>query len=237
MTFFERPTRLIGSRGSRRSAGVRYVPPPPPDPPVVSEDFEPFPPPVPRADSLISRVLTFLGRRHATPAPVRVPRPVQPRPSPPAEVPVTESSLDRGLRDIRRTDPGFDPSRIAGYVGMIFRTTQHAWMRGDIGPLRDRVTPELYGEMQAQCDRLRRAGHVNRVAEIEITATVTEAWQERGFDYVTAHISGSIIDYTVEEARGSVVDGARDIPREVEEFWTFTRPAGLNFWMLAAIQT
>jgi predicted lipid-binding transport protein (Tim44 family) len=179
-------------------------------------------------------LLTFLGVRRA--APVRVPRPAPPAPAP-VDVPIIESSLDRGVRDIRRTDPGFDPSRFAGYVGMIFRTAQHAWMTGDIGSLRDRVTPEMYGEMQAQCDRLRSAGRVNRVAEVEITATVTEAWQERGRDYVTAHISGSIIDYIVDEARDNVVNGSRTIPREVEEFWTFTRAAGLNFWMLSAIQT
>lgn len=95
----------------------------------------------------------------------------------------------------------------------------------------------MYGEMQAQCDRLRSAGRVNRVAEIEITATVTEAWQESGRDYVTADIGGSIVDYTVDEVGDRLVDGSRTTPRDVEEFWTFTRPAGLNFWMLSAIQT
>jgi len=33
------------------------------------------------------------------------------------------------------------------------------------------------------------------------------------------------------------VEGSRAVPRAVNEFWTFTRPAGLNFWMLSAIQT
>ena len=150
---------------------------------------------------------------------------------------MSESSLDRGLRQIRATDPGFDPTRITGYIGMIFRTAQAAWMAGDLGPLRDRVTSEMLGAMQVQCDRLRSAGRASRVADIEITAAVTEAWQESGHDYVTAHVSGSMIDYIVDEARGSVVEGSREIPREVEEFWTFTRVAGLNFWMLSAIQT
>jgi predicted lipid-binding transport protein (Tim44 family) len=184
----------------------------------------------------MDKVLRFLVGRRAAPATVRVPPPARPAPAPP-DVAISQSSLDRGVRDIRRSDPGFDPSRIAGYVGMIFRTAQDAWMTGDIGPLRDRVTPELHGEMQAQFDRLRSAGRVNRVAEIEITATVTEAWQEQGRDYLTAHISGSIIDYILDEARDRVVDGSREVPRKVEEFWTFTRPTGLNFWMLSAIQT
>ena len=178
-------------------------------------------------------LLTSVGRRHVAPAPptqapVRVPDPVDP--------PSGDSSLDRGLRDIRQTDPGFDPSRFVGYAAMVFRDAQRAWMARDIGSLRDRVTPEMYGEMQAQCDRLRSAGRVSRVAEIDITATITEAWQESGREYVTAHIDGSIVDYTVDETRDQLVAGSRTIPRAVEEFWTFARPAGFNFWMLSAIQ-
>ena len=151
--------------------------------------------------------------------------------------PGDESSLARGVGDIRRTDPGFDPSRFTGYAGMMFRDAQRAWMTRDIRSLGDRITPEMHGELQARCDRLRSAHRVNRVEWIDITAEVTEAWQEGGRDYVTAYIDGSLVDYTVDEARDSVVEGSRTISRNVEEFWTFTRPAGLNFWMLSAIQT
>jgi predicted lipid-binding transport protein (Tim44 family) len=147
------------------------------------------------------------------------------------------SSFDQGVRDIRRTDPGFDPTRFAGYAAMLFRDAQAAWMTRDIGSLRARVTPEIYGELHAQCDRLRDAGQANRVERIEITAEIKEAWQESGRDYVTAYIGGSIVDYTVDEANDSLVRGSRTIPRTIEEFWTFTRPAGFNFWMLSAIQT
>lgn len=148
-----------------------------------------------------------------------------------------DSSFDRGVRDIRRTDPGFEPTRFAGYAAMLFRDAQGAWMTRDISSLRARVTPELYDELQAQCDRLRGTGQANRVERIEITAEITEAWQESGRDYVTASIRGSIVDYTVDAVNDSLVNGSRTIPRDIEEFWTFTRPAGLNFWMLSAIQT
>ena len=40
---FDQPTRLIGSRGSRRSAGVRFIPPRP-EPPRVQEVARPAPP-------------------------------------------------------------------------------------------------------------------------------------------------------------------------------------------------
>ena len=148
-----------------------------------------------------------------------------------------DSSFDRGLLDIRRTDAGFDPDRFAGYAGMVFRDAQGAWVARDIGSLRDRVTPEMYGELQAQCDRLRDTGQANRVERIDVTALITEAWQESGRDYVTACIGGSIVDYTVDGVNDRLVYGSRTIPRDIEEFWTFTRRAGLNFWMLSAIDS
>ena len=151
--------------------------------------------------------------------------------------PSAGSDLERGVLDIRRTDPGFDATRLSGYTAMTFRDAQIAWMTGDIVSLRARVTPEIYAELQAQCERLRSGRRSNRVEQIEIRAEITEAWQERDRDYVTAYIAGSMVDYTVDDASDDLVAGSRTTPRQVEEFWTFTRPAGLNFWMLSAIQT
>ena len=188
-------------------------------------------------------LLMLLRRRRAATAappcaPVELPSGVEtPSGGPAAEHPGGDSSLARGVRAIRQTDPGFDPSRFVGYAGTVFRDTQSAWMTRNIGPLRERVTSQMYGELQAQCDRLRNTGQANRVERIEIMAEITEAWQESGRDYVTAYIGGSLVDYTVDEVSDSLVAGSRTSPREVEEFWTFTRPAGLNFWMLSAIQT
>ena len=246
----EQSTRLIGSRGSRRSAGVR------PTPPVVQSAPErPEPtreiaqtPPVLNAHGLVGMVIhalsTVFPRRGASPeppprAPAPGPTPVASPPGParPGDRPRSDSSLERGLRDIRRTDPGFDPTRFTGYAGMIFRAAQGAWMTRDMAPLRDRLTPEMHEALQSQCDRLRSSRRVNRIDEIEIIATVTEAWQESDRDYVTAHVSGSVVYYTVDESRDVLVEGSKTVPRAVEEFWTFTRPAGLNFWMLSAIQT
>jgi len=176
-----------------------------------------------------------LLRRHLAPpaqplpAAVRAPGSLDPPPG--------DSSLDRGVRDIRRTDAGFDPVRFAGYAGMVFRDVQNAWMTRDLGSLRDRLSPEMYGELQVRCERSRNARQVNRIEHIEIRAEITEAWQESDQDYVTAYIGGSMVDYIVDEVTGGLVNGSRAIPKDVEEFWTFTRPAGLNFWMLSALQT
>ena len=170
-----------------------------------------------------TRLIGSRGSRDAL-ALRRVRAPVEPvtaelPPLVPAEEPVEDSGFELGVRDIRRTDPGWDPRRFAGYAAMVFRAAHRAWAARDVTALRDRVTPEMYAELQARCDALAGPPARGGEPEPEITAEVTEAWQEGGRDYLTAYIAGSMLGDTV------------------EEYWTFRRPSGLNFWMLAAIQT
>ena len=256
---------MLGSRGVRsHSAPTRPVvarPEPPPAPAIA-----PRPPPAPRvrafhvrpwigpligvalggliASSLFQGVgletprwrllpqlllgtaivvfMTILRRRQARrapPAPESVAVSSVAAPTPPMETtarPGGDSSLDEGLRDIRRMDAKFDPARLIGYIEMVFRSILDARVSGDIGALRDRVTPQLYGELRAQCEQVGSLGRPSHVEEIEIRAEVTEAWHEEGRDYVTAYIAAAMPDAA---------------------FLTFTRPTGLNPWMLSAIQT
>jgi predicted lipid-binding transport protein (Tim44 family) len=150
--------------------------------------------------------------------------------------PVPPTDLDNGVWDIRRTDRGFDVSRFAGYAGMTFRDVQGASMARDASALRHRVTPPMYTELEGRCDRLRSSGRSVRVAAVDVSAEVTEAWQESNRDYVTAYVAGSMLRHTIEDATGKVVDGSPTKPAAVEAFLTFTRPAGLNFWMLSLVE-
>ena len=177
----------------------------------------------------------FLFRRRAKPGgpgPAVAPPPVQ---APPR---VRDPDLEQGVRDIRRTDRGFDAGRFAGYAAMVYRDVQSAGMAGDAGALRDRVTPAMGVELAAGWDRLRASGRLVRVAEVDVSAEVTEAWQDQDQDrdYVTAYVSGSMQRHTVDGATGRVVDGSPALPVPVAAFLTFTRPAGLNFWMLSLVQ-
>jgi predicted lipid-binding transport protein (Tim44 family) len=153
-----------------------------------------------------------------------------------AEVVGHGTDLDRGVQDIRRTDRGFDALRFAGYAGMMFRDVQNAVMARAAPSLHSRLTSAMYVEIEARCDRLRESGRSARFAEVDVVAEVTEAWQDGDRDYVTAYVAGSMLGHTVDDATGKVVDGSPGLPARVEAFLTFTRPAGLNFWMLSIIQ-
>ena len=154
------------------------------------------------------------------------------------EMPATDSDLARGLGHIRSMDASFDPAAVSDSARRMFQGVQQAVTMRDVAWVRDHLGPEMYGVLQDQCDRLRAAKQTNRVEKIDVRgADVTEAWQENGQDFVTVRLTGSMLDYTMDDASSNVVDGSRTSPVEFDEYWTFTRPVGPNRWKLSAIQT
>lgn len=154
------------------------------------------------------------------------------------EMPAGGVDKERGIGHIRQMDAGFDPAAFAQDARTMFVTVQSALVMRDMGRLRDRLTPEIYIELQSQCDRLRGARQSNHVEKIDVRqAEVTEAWQETGQDYVTVQLAGALLDYVVDDASGRLVDGSKTEAQDFEEYWTFTRRVGPNPWRLSSIQT
>jgi predicted lipid-binding transport protein (Tim44 family) len=192
-------------------------------------------------------LVSFLRRRQAAPA-YAGPLPSPSRAPVEAEVPVgvgasaatavERSDLDRGLGHVRTMDAAFDAEAFATVAREAFMDVQRAVGARDLAAVRNRLTPEMYAVLQAQCDQLRGARQTNRMEQIRIErAEVTEAWQESGWDFVTVMLAGAMLDYTVSDTTGAAVQGSSTTPAAFEEFWTFTRPVGPNAWKLTAIQT
>lgn len=147
------------------------------------------------------------------------------------------SELDRGIGYIRQMDPGFDPAVFAQWAQRVFVDVQEGIGKRDLSLLSHRLTPQENARLQGQCDRLRDARQTNRVEQIQFERTeVTEAWQENGQDWVTVYVAASLIDYTLDDTTGELVDGSKT-PQDIEEYWTFTRAVGSQAWRLSAIQT
>ncbi len=153
------------------------------------------------------------------------------------EAPAVGDDLDRGIRNIRQMDAAFDPATFPETATDLFFKVQAGWMSRDMGPARDLLTSEMYAGMQKDCDRLRAQRRINRLENIAVRSTeVTEAWQEGGQDFVTVRFLANLLDYTVDEATGQVLEGSRTEPVKFEEYWSFVRPVGPNRWKLSAIQ-
>jgi len=153
------------------------------------------------------------------------------------ELPVRESDLDRGIEHIRSMDASFDPAAFADWAKETFADVQTGIVKRDLTSVRDRLTPQEFARLLSQCDELRSAGRTNRIERVQIgRAEVSEAWQESGQDWVTVCFAVSLVDYTVDDKSGAVVEGATT-PVDIQEYWTFTRPVGPKPWRLSAIQT
>ena len=153
------------------------------------------------------------------------------------EAPASPSDLDRGIGYIRQMDAEFDPRRFGETASDIFFKMQAAWTARDMGRASDVLTSEMQTFLQKDCDRMQAERRINRLENVAVRAAeVTEAWQERGQDYVTVHFLASLLDYTTDETGTQVLDGSRTEPVKFEEFWTFVRPVGPNPWRLSAIQ-
>lgn len=143
----------------------------------------------------------------------------------------------RGIAHIQQMDAAFAPEAVVRVARGLFADVQRAVSARDVRRVSAALTPRMAAALATQCDRLRAARRTNRVEQIAVgRAEVTEAWQESGQDYVTVYLAGSLVDYTVDDATGEVVEGVRT-PQDFEEFWTFARPVGPNPWKLSAIQT
>jgi predicted lipid-binding transport protein (Tim44 family) len=119
----------------------------------------------------------------------------------------------------------------------VFTRVQSAWTARDLSPVRAELGDELASSLEADLARLKTLRRVNRLDKVTVDGSqVTEAWQEYGKDFVTMRFRAGVLDYTVDEMTGAVVEGSNTVPTSFEEFWTFTRPVGPNPWRLSAIQ-
>src|SRR5438309_3530810 len=125
------------------------------------------------------------------------------------EAPAGPSDLERGLGSIRQTDPSFDPVAFAGWAKTVFTDVQGGITRRDMSGMNDRLTPQEYARLQAQCDQLRGARRTSRVEQIQIaSAEVSEAWQEGGQDWVTVYFAASLVDPPFDDLTGAVAAGS-----------------------------
>ncbi len=123
----------------------------------------------------------------------------------------------------------------------IHGAVQEAWSRGDLGRLRQLMTPEMLSYFSEELTRNTSQGVQNIVSDVRLVkGDISESWEEGDLQYATAFMSWSAIDYVVPlgGAPGQtqqIVSGDPRTPREQEEVWTFVRRRGGN-WLLSAIQ-
>ena len=112
---------------------------------------------------------------------------------------------------------------------------------GDLGRLRQLMTPEMIGYFSQELTRNASQGVQNVVSDVQLVkGDVTEAWEEGDLEYATAAMRWRAHDYVVRldggtGNTGQIVSGDPRSYVEAEELWTFVRRSG-GRWLLSAIQ-
>jgi predicted lipid-binding transport protein (Tim44 family) len=144
--------------------------------------------------------------------------------------------LERGLEQIRRIDPNFDEEAFKELVQDMFFRIQAGWMNRSLEGIEKLLTAEMSGYFQSEFNTMKQQGRINRLENIAVRKVeFSEAWQEVGKDYVTVLFTANLLDYTVDDKTGQVVQGDKLNPVKFQEFWTFCRDVGGPQWQLSAI--
>jgi predicted lipid-binding transport protein (Tim44 family) len=144
--------------------------------------------------------------------------------------------VERGLEEIRGSDPSFNTGSFLETVEDLFFRIQAAWMNRSFNGTRDLVTPEMKEYFSGEFKRMNQQHIVNRLENIAVRKVeIAEAWQESGRDYITVLFTANLLDYTVDDSSGEVIEGDKLEPVKFQEFWTFSRGFGAGRWQLAGI--
>jgi predicted lipid-binding transport protein (Tim44 family) len=157
-------------------------------------------------------------------------------PPPPSYGPDPAQELAAGLGYIRSMDPGFNEQAFKDQAMDAFFQIQAAYGRRDLSSVAGLLTSEMHGILGADLNQLKALGHINRLENIAVRSVdLSQAWQEQGQDYLTVLLTANLLDYTVDEKSGQVLNGSNTLPVKFQELWTFTRPVGPGPWQLTAI--
>jgi predicted lipid-binding transport protein (Tim44 family) len=97
----------------------------------------------------------------------------------------------------------------------IHAAVQEAWGRGDLGQMRQLMTPEMLSYFSQEMTRNSSQGVQNLVSNVTLVkAELTESWEENDMQYATAYMRWTALDYTVRigaapSSPGALVAGDR----------------------------
>ncbi len=141
-----------------------------------------------------------------------------------------------GLSAIKADDSSFDEQSFKDNVMDMFFKIQAAWMNRDLSSASHLLDGKMKDYLQSDIDGLISSGKINKLENIAVrNIDIDEAWQESDSDCITVLIYANLLDYTIDEKSGNVVEGSKTEPVKFEEYWTFFRSTGRGPWMLSAI--
>ena len=148
------------------------------------------------------------------------------------------SSEENQASKLQAYDSGFNLIRFKDERMDDFLKLQNAWNERDLTRVSEMIGSELRRALDEDIARLKNQKRLNRIENIAVRGTeLVDAWQEYGQEYATLRFRAHLVDYTIDEHSGAVVEGDKAQSVKFEEDWTFVRPTGGGqAWKLTAIE-
>ncbi|MDO5673868.1 MAG: Tim44 domain-containing protein [bacterium] len=144
---------------------------------------------------------------------------------------------DKGLDAVRRTDPGFDEAHFLEVASDVFFKVQAGWTRRDLATFGHLLGAQLASEYADHFRELKEKSHLEKMESIAIRKVeIVDAGSDGKEDYVTVLFTANLLDYTVDEHSGALVEGSMTEPVKFAEEWTWARPVGTENWLLEGVQ-
>lgn len=145
----------------------------------------------------------------------------------------SEQALARAM-----ADHFWSPGAIKSRVKQVFFKVQEAWTARNQKIAKDCMSEKLFQEHKQQTDLMQRSGTRNVLENIQLNrARIVEVldYLDDSKDQFWVHIEGSMIDYTINDKTGAVVDGNRNKAEAFKELWKFVRAD--HGWVLDEIDS
>lgn len=144
--------------------------------------------------------------------------------------------VDDGVAQIRQYDRDFDPDYFKEVASDVFFQVQAGWMRRDLSSYRHLLGSQLATEYERHFSEMREKGVINKLESIAIRGVdVVAAGSDGREDFVTVHFTANLLDYTVSDTTGELVEGDMNTPVKFSEEWSWARPTGTQDWRLEGI--
>lgn len=159
-------------------------------------------------------------------------------PPPPPPTPDIGANLkEEGLAQLRQYDRNFDDAYFLEVASDVFFQVQAGWMRRDLDSYRHLLGDTLAGEYGKQFEEMRAKGHINKLESIAIRGIeIVGAGSDGSEDFVTVRFTANLLDYTVDDKSGDLIEGSMTSPVKFEENWSWARATGTEGWKLEGIE-
>ncbi len=148
------------------------------------------------------------------------------------------SALARGLDEVARAEPAFDPRSFVEGAKSAYETIVTAFAQGDRATLRSLLSKDVYDGFDRAIGERETRGEKAETTFVSIDRAELAAVENRSnAAQVTVRFLSKLITAT-RDAAGKVIDGNAEAVVEVTDVWTFARTLGSRDpnWQLVATE-